>query len=249
MAKLIDILSFLENELEHSKYHDSSLNGLQVEGSEVVQKICTAVDSGLSVIEEAVQRKAEFLLVHHGLFWGGSMPIVGIHKRAVEAMLRGGLSLYAAHIPLDANPTYGNNHGLARILGLEEIRPCAEYHGQFIGAKGQNNKSLEELIRKIETLGEGPLTVLQFGPKTPKSIAIVTGSGADELYKFEVDGFDTLITGEPRQSAYHFAKERGLNFIAAGHYRTETVGVKLLGEEISRRFNLTHEFIDQPTGI
>jgi len=253
MASLLEISSYLSGELELSKYPDSSVNGIQVEGGAEIKKICVSVDAGLSVVQAAVNAKADLLLVHHGILWGGGPPVVGVHKKLLELLIVNKITLYAAHIPLDAHTEYGNNFCLARFLGFGELQQSLEYQGQKIGCKGVNTPRLS--ISKIEELlaelpgGSAPILSLNFGPNPPQKIAICSGAAADELYKYEVEEFDTLITGEPRQFAYHFCKERKLNAIFAGHYRSETLGVRTLGDRLSKRFGVEYEFIDQPTGI
>ena len=60
---------------------------------------------------------------------------------------------------------------------------------------------------------------------------------------------DTLVTGEGKHHTFHEAMELGLNVIYAGHYATETFGVKALGSKLSQRFNVEWEFLDAPTGL
>ena len=163
------------------------------------------------------------------------------------------MSLVAAHLPLDANELHGNNFELARLLELDDLEPAARYEGSFVGCVGDNKrrKNLGDLVASLKTLDgatSDPL-VLNFGPSTPERVCIVSGAGADQLYNFEHENFDTLITGEPRQAAYHFCKENKLNAIFAGHYATETIGVQKLGAELTQRFSVSCEFIDEPTQI
>jgi dinuclear metal center YbgI/SA1388 family protein len=253
MATLKEISGFLHEKLNISQFQDSSVNGIQIEGKEEVKKVCVAVDSGLSVIKSAALKKADLLFVHHGQFWGGGPPIVGVHKEIVETLLKNQMTLYACHIPLDAHQELGNNFLLAKHLGLTALESALEYCGKKIGCKGQNSAktTVEELKAKLLTLpgGDAPITTCLFGPKVPNKIAICTGAAADELYKFEAEGFDTFVTGEPRQFAYHFCKERNLNAIFAGHYRSENLGVKAVGELLKQKFGVEYEFIDEPTGI
>lgn len=246
-----ELTSFLDQLLHQESFEDSALNGLQVEGSAEVTKVAVAVDSGLSVIRKANELNADFLFVHHGLFWGRVLPIVGVQREIFSELIENDISLFASHIPLDAHPQFGNNFGLAHLLSLTSVEPAVNHRGKKIGAVGWNELSFEELARRLRDLpgGEAPVTALRFGPERPSRIAVVTGAAADSLQEYERDGFDTLVTGEPKQFAYHFCKERGLNAIFAGHYRTETVGVRLIGEEIERKFKLPVQFIDEPTGI
>ena len=253
MVKLQELSHYLTNELEISRFPDASVNGIQVEGRDEINRVCVAVDAGLSVIEEAAERQADLLLVHHGLFWGGGPPVVGIHKKTLETLLKNGITLFAVHLPLDAHPVLGNNFALAEHLGLVQTESAFEVNGQKIGAKGRSNReeTLDELVQKLAGLpgGSSPIISLPFGPERPQKIGICSGAAADELHRYEQEGFDTFITGEPRQFAYHFCRERGLNAIFAGHYRSETLGVRRVAERLKQVFGVQTDFIDQPTGI
>ncbi len=249
----MELVSFLNESLKIHTISDSSLNGVQIEGADVVTRVAVAVDAGLSVIEESISAGANFLLVHHGLFWGGQLPIIGNTKKLVAAALQHGLTLYAAHLPLDAHTEWGNNYLVARMLELTDLRSAIKYENCEIACIGRNTgkATLDGLTEKLSTLQGArlPLLSLDFGPKVPENVCIVTGSGSDALWKFAEAGFDTLVTGEPRQLAFHFAKENKLNVIFGGHYATETVGVLKMGKVIENRFGVPSQFIHQPTGI
>ena len=253
MAALFDILAFLNRELEIPAYDDSSLNGLQVEGRPEVRKLAVAVDSGLAVIQEAARRNVDALLVHHGMFWKDVLPVSGPRKAALQTLLDAEMSLIAVHLPLDGHMQWGNNALLAKMLGLSELAGAAKYLNRHVGVVGRNALGLtrKQMSEKLATLQgcRTPFIELEFGPEKPQRVCIVSGAGADELYKFASDGFDTLISGEPRQFAYHFCKENKLNALFPGHYATETVGVQRVGRELEAAFGITWEFIDEPTGI
>lgn len=253
MAKTSDILDYLDSELKFSDFSDASLNGLQVAGSDQVRSIAVSVDAGLSVIERAAEIKADLLLVHHGLFWGKPTPIVGARRRALKSLLTANLNLVAIHLPLDAHLTLGNNAVLAKKLELTNIAPAAPYNGKPIGIIADNSSNLncQQISSNLSQLSGAVagFVQLKFGPDTPKRICIVTGSGADQLYNFSSENFDTLISGEPKQFAYHFCKENSLNAFFPGHYATETLGVIALAKEIEKKFSVPWTFIDEPTGI
>jgi len=253
MSSRESIIEFLDAEFLASPISDSGLNGLQFEGSAQISRVALAVDSGLSVIRAAIEKKSDLLLVHHGLFWDKVFPITGVTREIFSALLTHNLNLYAVHLPLDAHIEWGNNFVLARYLGLEELRSAIAYRGTKIGCIGENrqHKGLEVLREELRKLPGGELTstVLPFGPAIPERVCVVTGSGADALQCAAAEGFDTLITGEPRQFAYHYAKDHGLNVIFAGHYASETVGVRAVGNALKERFQVETFFIDAPTGI
>ena len=253
MAKIKDITDFISGELEIASYQDVSLNGLQVEGRLEVSKIAAAVDAGLSVVDEAARLGAQILLVHHGLFWGSVFPIRGAKKKILKSLLDNQINLVAVHLPLDAHPKLGNNAALAELLSLADLQPAILIAKKSIGFVGSNHAglTLDDIQSKLAGLpGANPnFLSLRFGPKTPEKICVVSGSAADALEQHEEEGFDTLITGEAKQFAYHFCKENKLNAFFAGHYATETLGVQRLAEVLSKEFKLSWEFIDEPSGI
>ena len=253
MTSRDQIVEYLNQKLRIREIGDSSLNGLQVEGRSDITRIAVAVDSGRSVIERAVELKAGMLVVHHGIFWGNAIPITGHTKKTFDVIFAGGLNLHAAHLPLDSDPDWGNNFTIARLLGMDELRHGIAYHGNEIACVGNNvsKLNLDQMKSRLASLPGGAKTseVLAFGPSIPARVCVVTGAGCDALYHAETEQFDTLVTGEPRQFAYHYAKERKLNVIFAGHYATETVGVQELAKAVEKKFGVPWNFIDEPTGI
>jgi dinuclear metal center YbgI/SA1388 family protein len=245
------LVHWLDNYLDIGSFQDPSLNGLQVEGAVEVVKVAVAVDSSLSTFEQAAELGADMLIVHHGLFWGEALAVTGTHKRRLELLFEQGINLYAAHLPLDAHKEVGNNWGLARILGLDELEDFGAWKGRAIGVKGRfpNPVNLRELADQIEQeLGEAVL-VHAGGEMELRSLGIISGSAAREVITAASEGLDALLTGEPKHDVFHEAFERRINALYAGHYMTETVGVKLLAERLENEFDLTTEFILLPTGL
>lgn len=253
MATLASVIQYLDALLTPQRYSDEALNGVQVQSCRSeVRSVAFAVDAGRSVVDQAIAAGADLLVVHHGIFWGKQEALVGPFGRKVEALLAAKCSLYASHLPLDGHPEVGNAYELGRFLGVENLAGFCEYHGGFIGAKGifRRPKTLEALLEGTPQLqgGRAPL-VLPFGPKEIKTVAVVTGSGAFALELCSKEGIDLLVSGEPKQSAYHLAKELGVNAIFYGHYATETFGVAALKARVARDFDVTTIFIHEETGI
>lgn len=253
MAKLNDILAFLSREFRTEQYPDRSLNGLQVEGAEEVDLICSAVDAGHSVIKEAAKRKAQMLLVHHGIFWGSPFAIAGPKGALIKTLLDNSLSLVAMHLPLDAHMKYGNNILLSQHLNLANPVSGAEYQGMNIGCIAENSagQSCQEMVARLQELQgcAGDFVSLMSGPEVPQRVCLLSGGGAEVLLNYEKEGFDTVVSGEPKQFAYHFCKENKLNALFPGHYATETLGVKKTAEVLAAEFGVEWQFIDEPTGI
>ena len=245
------LIEWLNDYLEIDAFDDISLNGLQVEGADEVNKVAFAVDSSLTTFEQAADIGADMLIVHHGLFWGKPLAIAGMHGRRVRYLLERNISLYAAHIPLDAHKEVGNNWGLARILGMTDLEDFGTWKGKPMGVKGvfPNAVSLRELADLLEKeLGESVL-VHAGGELEVSSLGIISGGAAGDVVTAAEEGLDAFLTGEPKHEVFYDAFERGVNTLYAGHYMTETVGVNLLKDKIQAEFGLAVEFILLPTGL
>jgi dinuclear metal center YbgI/SA1388 family protein len=251
VATLSQIVSYADEHLRIREIHDwpNALNGLQVENSGAATKIGAAVDVSTRVIEMAIERGINFLIVHHGLFWPGLQPITGGRRRMLEQMFRNDLALYSAHLPLDIHSVLGNNAQLANSLDLGDTKPFFETKGQPIGLRIEAQISRDELSRKLEQSLGGPVKVFAAGPARTKSIGLITGGAGSEIYAVAREGIETFITGEAPHWAAIAAEELGMNLLLGGHYATETFGVKALAAHLSDRLDLPWEFIDSPTGL
>lgn len=245
------LASYLDRYLQVRELPDSdrALNGLQVENSGRLSRVLGAVDACDASIAAAAARGADFLIVHHGLFWDGLRPITGRLGRKVRTLVAHDICLYAAHIPLDCHPEVGNNAVLAAELGVEGTRPFGRYEGIEIGVMGGLDLPLDDLVKRVrERLGTPPRVIAK-GPARTKQVAVVTGAASAYIAEAHERGVDTFITGEGPHHAFHDAEEWGVNVLFAGHYATETVGVQALGEHLRDRFDLPFEFFDHPTGL
>jgi dinuclear metal center YbgI/SA1388 family protein len=246
--KLDEVVQFLDEYLRINEWDDKSRNGLQVEGSSEVEKIAFAVDACMESFEGAQRVGADMLIVHHGLVWGGIEYVRGITARRLKFLLENGISLYAAHLPLDAHPEVGNNVQLLKIVGAEIDEPFGVYHGKTIGYAGIVDSSIEDIASMIEKTLNTEAKLLRFGEDEVRRVGVVSGKGVFAISQ-AIGKLDLFITGEAEHEAYHVAKEGGLNVIFAGHYATETVGVKALMEVVREKLGIEVEFVDVPTGL
>lgn len=246
-----DLTAWLDDYLAIADYPDPSLNGVQVEGREEVAKVAVAVDASLSTFEQAAEVGADMLIVHHGLFWGKPLAVRGMHRERLRFLLDKEITLYAAHIPLDAHPEVGNNWGLARLLDMADLAPFGEWQGKAIGVKGvfPNGMGLRELADRLEQLLGESVLVHAGGTMRVHSLGIISGGAARDVVTAADEGLDAFLTGEPKHEVFHYPFERKINALYAGHYMTETVGVKLLADKLSEEFGLATEFILLPTGL
>ena len=249
--KLYEIVEFLDDLLKIEEWQDKSNNGLQVEGKEEVKKVAFAVDACMEVFEKAKEIGADMIVVHHGLIWGGIDYVKGLIKRRLEFLLKNGISLYAVHLPLDAHPSVGNNVQILKAMGLEPIESFGVYQGKEIGYIGvyDESKPLDDVLDLIREKVNQTLVVLDFGSEDVKRVGVVSGRGGFALVEAVERNVDLFITGEQDHSIYHLAKECGVNVVFAGHYATETFGVKALMRVVGGEFDIDVEFIDIPTGL
>ncbi|MGB9834514.1 MAG: Nif3-like dinuclear metal center hexameric protein [bacterium] len=246
--KLKEIVKFLDEYLKVGDFQDDSWNGLQVEGPEEVERIATAVDASFKTFERAREWGAQLLLVHHGLFWGKPFPLVGVDFSRIEALIKNGMGLYACHLPLDAHPEVGNNAVLSRMLNLKDVEPFGYYKGTQIGCAGvlPQPLTLEEIKKILEDKLTQKVQVWGFGKKEIRSVAIVSGE-AGSIMKEGLGKYDLLLTGGTGLSLFRLVEDASQSIIFAGHYATETVGIKAVGELLSSRFSLKHTFLDVPS--
>lgn len=248
-APLLPIVEYLDDYLQVRAFADeaNALNGLQAENGGLVGSIVAAVDASLETIE-AVQGPA-LLLVHHGLFWDGNVPLTGRRMRRVRALLSRDIALYSAHIPLDAHAEVGNNTVLARMLGAKVAGPFGQYRGAPIGVHGTLDLGRDALVARLDEQLQTRTHLIPGGPSHVRRIGIVTGAASSALREARDLGLDTFITGEGPHHTHFDAMEWGINLLYAGHYATEQVGVRALAEHLGARFNLPWEFHWHPTGL
>ncbi len=248
MTKVADIVSWASELLESERFRDYGPNGLQVPGAAETGTVATGVSANLETIERARELGAGLVLVHHGLFWQGaplglSRPLAA----RLRALLGAEIGLAAYHLPLDAHPEIGNNALLADGLGCEgrDVIGDVGFAARF---PGDGVPAAELLARVRELTGREPL-VFDAGPDQVRTIGIVSGGAAEVLDEAVARGLDAFLTGEPKEQVMGTAREAGIHFIAAGHYATETFGIRRLGELAAERFGVRHEFIDVPNPI
>ena len=247
------LIPYLDTYLKVREIPDdpNALNGLQVENRGMVSRIVAAVDASQQTIDQA--GPSCLLLVHHGMFWDGHIPVTGRRYQRIRALLHQDSALYAAHIPLDVHPEVGNNVLLAGKLGLNNRSWFGQYRGILLGVMGDTEAiSREELRARVEVVVGGAAAsarLIPGGPDKVRRIGIVTGSGGSMIAAARDAGCDTFVSGEGAAHTYFDSTEWGINLIYAGHTATETFGVKALAAHLAERFGLPWEFHDHPTGM
>ena len=250
------IVAALDLELRTGEIPDypGAVNGLQVANPGTVRRVAVAVDASRAAIAEAVISGADLLIVHHGLFWSGVQPLIGMQYDKFRSLLSSGLAVYSSHLPLDLHAEHGHNVRLAQALGLTPDGGFARYKTVDIGVTGAANEPTDDLVSRVQAFsarygGTIRTTIPPQGRRT-RRWAICTGGGAsaESLAEARDRGIDTLIVGEGPHHTTVSAIEHDLCVVYAGHYATETLGVQALGAFLETRFGLPWTFLHLPTG-
>lgn len=249
--KLKEIADYVEVHLRVREISDSSMNGVQVENSGEVEKIATAVDASLETVKRAAEAKADLILVHHGLFWKHPIAAAGRYYPIFKTLFDHDIALIAEHLPLDVHPDLGNNALIVKALGLKTGPVFGNMGGLAIIQSGtyETPMSIDSFLATFETAVGEPLAFTSNGKKTVSKIGIVSGGGNFAVEEAARAGCDLFITGDASHTVFHPARELGISVLAGGHYATEVFGVRALGEHLSRKFGVTAEFLDIPTGL
>ena len=248
MASRDDIIAWADEYLDVASYPDYGPVGLQVAGADEVRKIVCGVSASRELFERAAGAGAQLVLVHHGLFWDRDPRVVGpVLRERLRALFDADLTLAAYHLALDAHPEVGNNALLAGELGVERERRFAD--GLGFGGRLAEALPISELSARVqERLGQMPL-VFSYGPELVERVAVCSGGAARYLANAAAEGYDCFVTGEADEPTKHASKEAGVHFVAAGHYATETLGVRALAAKLAEELGLDWEFVDLPNPV
>ena len=249
---LRDVVGYLDTTLEIDRFRDYAPNGLQVEGAVEVDNIVTGVSASAELIGAAIERRADLIVVHHGLIWGGGLNrIAGPLARRLRLLLGNEVSLAAYHLPLDKHARLGNNAGLCDALGLDAGRePFGDVRGTLLGvaAVWPRPVSRDDAVARIaEAVGKPPF-VFPHGPAEVRKVGVCSGAASDLLEAAAIAGCDLFLTGELAERAGDLAKELQITLVAAGHYATEVFGPLRIADELRHRFpSLDVQFVPAPS--
>jgi dinuclear metal center YbgI/SA1388 family protein len=257
MPTLADIARHLDDLLLTDDIPDyaNALNGVQLANRREIRRVAAAVDFSLRTVEGTLAAEANLLVVHHGMFWGGLQPIRGSYYERLQPLLANDVAVYASHLPLDMHAKFGNNVLLARELGLHPSGGFARHENVTIGVRGETDIATDALVdgaRRFAQGNGGTVVATRYPPgRRTRRWAICTGAGAsaDTLQEAAAEGIDTLIVGEGPHWTAVAAEEARLVIVYAGHYATETLGVRALAAEVERAFGVPWTFIAAPTGL
>ena len=246
-----ELVRYLNDLLRVDEFSDLGPNGLQVEGRREVNRVVTGVSACVELFEKAIELKADAIIVHHGIIWDFERPIFrGGYKKRVKLLLQHNINLLAYHLPLDAHDQLGNNIRIAQTLGLNNIQPFGEYKGQLIGFKGTlPHVAAESFFTDIKEKINARALIFPFGPGKIVNVGIISGGAQKDVKQAVAQGLDVYVTGEVSEHIFHYAKEEGIHFVAAGHHATERFGIRALGDHLREMSGLDVHFVDIPNPV
>ncbi|WAJ69080.1 Nif3-like dinuclear metal center hexameric protein [Catenovulum adriaticum] len=242
-----ELETYLNQLLKPEKIRDFCPNGLQIQGTEHINKIVTGVTATQLLIDQAIEKKVDALFVHHGFFWKNENPVIkGMKQKRIKALLAHDINLYAYHLPLDIHPSLGNNAQLAKLLDIEVTAGLDINNPTSVAMQGKlhQSMSLSAFSQLLEQKLERKPLVEAGGDFEIKTVAWCTGGGQSFIEQAAAQNIDLFITGEVSEQTIHTAREMGIHFIAAGHHATERYGAKAVGEHLASQFDFDVEFID-----
>ena len=239
-----ELVDYLDGLLQPVKFRDYCPNGLQVEGRAEIGRILCGVTASQALLDLAIERDVDAILVHHGYFWKGEDGrITGLRKKRLGSLLNNEINLLAYHLPLDAHPELGNNAQLAKLFGW---LPEGRFGEQEIAWHGQLAESTS--VGKVATtvaaaLGREPLLIGD--PDRPvRRVAWCSGGAQGYFEEAIAQGVDLYLSGEISEQTVHLARESGVAYLAAGHHATERYGIKAVAEHLTTHLGLDCQFVD-----
>jgi dinuclear metal center YbgI/SA1388 family protein len=240
--------SALDQLLQPERFKDYGPNGLQVEGKAEVKKIISGVTASVALIDVAIERGADAIFVHHGLFWRGQDGrVTGWMKQRLQKLLAHDINLYAYHLPLDAHPTLGNNAQLGKLLGFTPLDggEFGRFGEQDLGWLGQTSLGSYSLISEhVKNTLNRPVAGIEYAQNAIKKVAWCTGGAQGYFEAAIAAGADVFITGEISEPQAHYAREMGCGYIACGHHASERYGAPAVAAHVAAQLGLQHEFVD-----
>jgi dinuclear metal center YbgI/SA1388 family protein len=234
--------------LQPERFKDYGPNGLQVEGKSEVKKMVSGVTASLALIEAAIEKKADAIFVHHGLFWRGQDGrVTGWMKQRLQKLLAHDINLYAYHLPLDAHPTLGNNAQLGKLLDFAPLAngEFGRFGEQDLGWLGiPTQQTFEALAEHVKFKLNRPLALIKSARSAIKYVAWCTGGAQGYFEAAIAAGADVFITGEISEPQAHYAREMGVSYIACGHHASERYGAPAVAAHVAAQLGLVHEFVD-----
>jgi dinuclear metal center YbgI/SA1388 family protein len=220
-------------------------SGLQIDyGNEDVDRILVALEVTGDVIEEAIAKKTNMIVVHHPTIFN---PIHSVNHKNVEGdylirLIRNGIAVYASHTCFDS-ARKGNNDYLMELLGIQRFSrlnmPGKGFEESALARVGILPEPIlySEFLKKLSTVlgNPGGIKVSGDGSRLIQKVAVSTGAGGEYYAGAVAAKADVFISGDIKHHEAQAARELGLCVIDAGHYGTEQIFVKNMADQMHQK--------------
>lgn len=241
------LVSYCDKLLACEQFKDYCPNGLQVAGSQSIEKIVTGVSASEALIHAAINADADAILVHHGYFWRGDEPVItGMLHQRLSLLLEHNINLLAYHLPLDAHSHLGNNVQLSKHMAWSTPRLLTAHNTPDIIFQTELATAMthDDMFDQLSAGLERQPLMIEGHARTIKHIAWCTGAAQDFITIAAANGMDAYLSGEVSERTFHQARELGISYFAIGHHASERYGIQALGEHLANEFTIAHQFID-----
>ncbi len=228
----------LNKYLKNYNIKDKCINGLQIGGEKIINKIITSVTFNKNIIKKIKLNNYNSVIVHHGLIWKNKNKLNIKKKNIINFLLKNKINLFAWHIPLDIHKKIGNNITLSKKLKIK-IKKLPTYKNPFI--IGYNYKNIKKKIKK----NFKKFKYIKSKKYNINKICICCGNGNKYLKKSIIKyKIDTFITGEISKKKKKIIKKKKLNLLILGHDLSEQFGIKKLNKFINKKLNIKTYYLN-----
>lgn len=234
MTKIKEVYDFINNIAPFDSAMEYDNVGLLIGNLNTeISSAIVSLDVTFDVIEEALNLGANLIISHHPVIFN---PVKKISSSdLIYKLIENKIAVISAHTNLDMAKG-GVNDSLSYKIGLKDIG-LLFIEGAPLGRIGNiEEMTVENFVDKIKIDLSANAVRYVKGSKNCKNIAVICGSGGDGVDVAISAGADTLLTGEVKYNHFHYALQKGINLIEAGHFATENVIVPVLKKLISEKF-------------
>ncbi len=206
-------------------------DGIQIDCGGDIKKALVALDCTTGALKRARETGADAVVTHHPLIFR-PLSCVSVSDSVggrVAFACRAGISVVSYHTCLDIAPG-GVNDCLCAALGVKDTSAFVPY-GRIGSVETTDLASFASACENA--LGARAQNALDCGVPVLK-VAVVSGSGKDEIKAALSAGADTFVTGEVNHAAIIDCREYGLNLLCLTHFATENVVLPFLAERVKQ---------------
>ncbi len=228
----IELYAFLNEKIPPSLSCEWDNDGLLCcpDPTKEIKRVLVALDITGAVVKAAIEGGYDAIVSHHPMIFSPLSQITPSNHTAKKVidLCRAGVTAMSFHTRLDAVKG-GVNDALAEAIGLTDVTPFGN-DGEEIGRIGTLKApiSLSAFADLVKRATGAPTVQVADAGKTVSRVAVLGGSGSDDVIAAKRAGADTYLSGELKHNWLTDAPDLGINLVAGGHFHTENPVCKVL---------------------